>query len=150
MSTIQQWPTFKVGDQVFTIQMNFQAAYKLVDKFDFNIITLFLNEEETEKTMMRLLLDNEFSLKLMWHLIENKFNGDYDKLLEKLETAAELDPFRDALWSAVVLFSSPQLRELLRQSWERLKKDLKKVDLDSLISTKSLSEPSQEESTSAS
>lgn len=145
MATIQSWPTFKIGEQVFTIKMVFQLAYKINDKFDWNIITLFLDEAQTERTMMKLLLDNEFTLKLMWLLIEDKFVGDYDKLLEKLETAAELDPFRDALWSAVVLFSSPQLREILIQSWARLKKDLRKLDLDSLLLTKSSSEVSQEE-----
>jgi hypothetical protein len=147
MATVIEWPTFKIGEQIFTIKMNWEQAYAIADKFDWNIVTLFMDEQKTEQAMMKLIMDNEFTVSLLWYLIENKFQGDKAKLLEKLETAAALDPFREAVWASVVLFSSPQLREILVQSWGRLKKELKRFDLDSIISTNSSSESSQEAST---
>jgi len=150
MATIIEWPTFKIGEQIFTVKLNWMLGYKIADKFDWNIITLFMDEQKTEKAMMRLIMDNEFTINLLWFFIEDKFQGDKEKLYEKLETAAALDPFREAVWAAVVLFSSPQLKEILVQSWGRLKKDLRRFDLDSVISTNSSLDASQEESTSTS
>lgn len=144
MAILIEWPTFKIKDSIYTIKMTFKEAYGLADKFDWNIIKLFLDTEATEKCMMRLVMDNEFTLDVLWYLIEDKYPGDRDRLLSELETAAALDPFRDALWSSVVLFSSPQLREILRQSWEEIKKSLKKFEIESVKSTNSSSPVSPE------
>jgi hypothetical protein len=148
VASVINWPTIKIKDQVYTIKILFKEAYSLADKFNWNVIKLFLDDVETERAMMRILMDTEFVIDVLWFFIEDKFPGDKDKLLEILETSAGLDEFRDALWGAVVCFSSPQLKSILQTSWERLKKEIKKADADSIISTNSSSPLPPGESTS--
>jgi hypothetical protein len=145
MST-ENVPKFTLNKKVHVIRIDLKTQYQLVDKFDFNILKLFLDEQLTRETMLKLLIDTEFAIELCWFFIEKKVDYNKETMLEYLDSAAGLDEFKEAVWAAIVNFSSPLIRKMLVEMWGQLKHELKTFNLDLETSTQSSSESSQEES----
>ena len=122
---------FTLNGKVHVIKIDLKTNYQLIEKFDFNILKLFLDEEVTRQVMLKLLIDTEFAIDLCWFFIENKVEYNKLTLLEYLDSSAGLDEFRESVWSAIVLFSSPIIRTILIEMWTNLKKELRAFKLDS-------------------
>lgn len=139
---------FTFHDKAYPIIINWSSAYNVLpEKFDINILKLFVNEEETQKTISNLLNDDDLALRLCWFYLEPHVSFDWEKFLQLLDEELEaVENFREAFWAAVVNFSSPQKKGVLLEMWKIMKREMKQLSLESQISSKSSTESSPEAS----
>jgi hypothetical protein len=140
---------FTFHEKAYPIVITWSSAYNsLPEKFGIEILKLFVDEQLTQQTTHRLLVDDDLALRLCWSFIEPQVSYDWDKFLELLDEEPEaIENFREAFWSAVINFSSPQKKGVLLEIWKMLKRELKQLSLDTDKSLKSPSEQNPEEST---
>ena len=135
---------FELKGKKYPIEINYTQALKILpEKFGINLAKVFTSGEEAASTMEILVLDDEKSLALAWHYIEPTASFDEEQFLTDMNGSL-LDQFREDFWAAVVNFTGPLKRNLMREMWEQFKRDLKKVDLQTETSTASPSDSSQE------
>ena len=139
---------FTFGGKQYPINITWSSAYNtLPDKFNINILKLFVNEEETQRTIQNLLADDDLALRLCWFYLEPQVQFDWDKFLELLDEEPEaIEHFRETFWAGVVNFSSPQKKGVLLEMWKIMKREMKQLSLESQISSKSSTESNLEES----
>jgi hypothetical protein len=132
----------------YPIVINWTRAYNdLPSRFEIDILSLFVNDTETEQTALRILVDDNLLLKVCWYFLEPQVNYTWEKFLTLLDDEPEaIENFREVFWGAIVNFSSPQKRGVLVELWNILKKRLKQLSLESRLSEKSPSDSNQEES----
>ena len=130
---------FTLNNKIHVIKIDLKTQYQLIDKFDFNILKLFLDENITRQVMLKLLIDTEFCLDLMWYFIEKKVDYSKDTMLEYVGTADGLEEFKEAVWASVVNFSSRLIRPMLIEMWSALKHELRVFKIDSETSQTSSS-----------
>jgi len=137
---------FTFHEKAYPIIINWSSAYNVLpEKFDINILKLFVNEEETQKTISNLLNDDDLALRLCWFYLEPHVSFDWDKFLQLLDEELEaIENFREAFWAAVVNFSSPQKKGVLLEMWKIMKREMRQLSLESQISSKSSTESSPE------
>ena len=149
MSTVElNIPKFVVDGKTYPIRIVWKDARFIAAEYDYNILKLFIDEEMTNKVMMALLVDNELVINLCWYFLRDKVEYTQDDLLEYLPTPAHFEEFREAMWAAIVNFSSPQLRGVLVEGWKQTKRQLKALKKELETSTPSSSDSSPEESQS--
>jgi hypothetical protein len=138
---------FSFNDKTYPIIVTWSLAYNtLPEKFNIEILKLFVDEQLTQQTTNRILVDDDLCLRLCWFFIEPQVQFDWDKFLELLDQEPEaIENFRETFWSAIVNFSSPQKKGVLLEIWKMLKKEMKQLSLDTDKSSKSPSESSPEE-----
>jgi hypothetical protein len=138
---------FSFNDKTYPIIVTWSLAYNtLPEKFNIEILKLFVDEQLTQQTTNRILVDDDLCLRLCWFFIEPQVQFDWDKFLELLDQEPEaIENFRETFWSAIVNFSSPQKKGVLLEIWKLLKKEMKQLSLDMDKSSKSPSESNPEE-----
>jgi hypothetical protein len=138
---------FSFNGKQYPIVIKWTTAFSVLpEKFDIEILKLFVDDQLTQQTASRLLVDDELALRLFWYYLEPQVEFNWDKFLELLDEEPEaVENFREAFWSAVVNFSSPQKKGILGDMWKMLKKEMKQLSLDTDKSSKSPSESSPEE-----
>jgi hypothetical protein len=138
---------FTFGDKTYPIIVTWSLAYNtLPEKFNIEILKLFVDEQLTQATTHRILVDDDLALRLCWFFLEPQVSYDWDKFLELLDQEPEaVENFRESFWSAVVNFSSPQKKGVLIEMWKLLKRELRQLSLDMDKSLKSPSEQNPEE-----
>lgn len=139
---------FHFNGRSYPIEITWKLAYSILpEKFDIEVLKLFINDQITNKIVSQLLLDDEVALRLCWFFLESQVSFDFDKFIELLDTEPEaIDNFREVFWGAVVNFSSPQKKGVLRDLWDQMKREMKALKLDSITSSTSPSDSNQEES----
>jgi hypothetical protein len=137
---------FTFNGRSYPIEITWKLAYStLPEKFEIEILKLFINDQITNKVVSQLLLDDELALKVCWFFLEPQVSFDFDKFVELLDTEPEaIDGFREVFWGAVVNFSSPQKKGVLRDLWDQMKKEMKALKLESPASSTSLSDSNHE------
>ena len=93
------------------------------------------------------MLDDEAILKLMWHYIEEEYSGAWMDFIKKV-TRQEVDDFREAFWKEVENFIGPLKQGMMNQIWKEFKKEIKNMDIQSMISEQSVFNSNPEESKS--
>lgn len=135
---------FTVNKREYEIKLTYGLAITtLPDKFDIRLAKMFVNEEEALDCMRRLILDDELLLQLMHFFMDEDIT--WDRLLDAV-TPDTLDDFREAFWTACAVFSGPLKKGIMEQMWRGLKKEIKTMDFESLISEDSPSPSNPEES----
>ena len=139
---------FTFGGKQYPITITWSSAYNVLpEKFDIEILKLFVNEEQTQKIAMNLLVDDDLALRLCWFYLEPQVQYDWDKFLELLDEEPEaIEHFRETFWAAIVNFTSPQKKGVLLDLWKMLKREMKQLSLESQTSSKSSTESNPEES----
>jgi hypothetical protein len=139
---------FSFAGKHYPVNITWSSAYNtLPEKFDIEILKLFVNEEQTQKTIQSLLADDDLALRLCWFYLEPQVQYDWDKFLQLLDEEPEaVENFRETFWAAVVNFSSPQKKGVLMEMWTIMKREMKQLSLESQILSKSSTESSPEES----
>ena len=137
---------FTFSGKTYPIAITWSLAHAtLPEKFNIEILKLFVDEATTQRTINNLLMDDDLALRLCWFFIEPQISYDWDKFLSLLDEETEaIDNFREVFWGAVINFSSPQKRGVLGDMWKIMKRELKQLNLDSLQSSTSSTESSQE------
>jgi hypothetical protein len=140
---------FSFNEKSYPIVITWSLAYNtLPEKFNIEILKLFVDEQLTQATTHRILVDDDLALRLCWFFLESQVTYDWDKFLELLDSEPEaIENFRETFWSAIVNFSSPQKKGVLLEIWKVLKREMKQLSLDMDKSSRSLSEQNPEEST---
>ena len=122
-----QIPKFTLGNKEFTVKIDFNQARTVIpERFKFHILQLFADEAETEKQMMKLLLDDQYALDLMEYFVTES-GEEWATYVRYVKDMADVDLFREAFWAGVVNFSSSLKKDLLLKAWKTMKKELKKV-----------------------
>lgn len=148
VKTIQEnVPKVEIDGKAYPIKLTWKIAYTINDKYEYNILKLFIDTETTNQAIIRLHADTEFVVNLAWDLLGDRLTISKDQLLEIWSSPAEFEPFIEAFWAAVVNFSTPAVRKLLRDTWDQLRKELRNIKIDFETSMKSSSESPVEEST---
>jgi hypothetical protein len=139
---------FLFNGKTYPIEITWKLAYStLPSRFDLEILKLFIDEKVTNTTAGRLLLDDEVTLNLCWFFLEPQVTFDFDKFLELLDSEPEaIEGFREVFWAAVINFSSPQKKGVLRDLWDQMKREMKQLKIDSPESSTLPSDSSPEES----
>ena len=139
---------FTFGGKSYPIAITWSLAYNtLPEKFNIELLKLFVDEATTQKTISNLLMDDDLALRLCWFFVEPLVSYDWDKFLVMLDEETEaVDNFREVFWGAVVNFSSPQKKGVLEDMWKIMKRELKQLNLDSTPSSTSSTESSREAS----
>ena len=135
---------FTLNNKIHVIKIDLKTQYQLIEKFDFSTLKLFLDDQLTRQVMIKLLLDTEFCLALLWFFIEKKVDYSRDTMLDYVGNAEGLEEFREAIWAAVVNFSSRLIRPTLMEMWKQLKHEMRTFDLGSEISKTSSSDSEAE------
>lgn len=119
-------PVFELNKQRYPVKLTMKDVLGVLQDYELDLFSIFASEETMQNAMMNLLLNDQMALDLMYLFIERK-NKELtkDQVLELMEDMSILDNFREAFWAAVVNFSSPLKKELLRGIWETLKKELR-------------------------
>jgi len=131
---------FKLGKEEIPIKINWLLALnELPEKFDIRICKLFdpAHSDDTQAVMQKLLLDDEYCLKLCWYFVALKSEMTYDTFLEQLESSHNLESFREAFWAAAVNFSGPLKKGLMIDAWKEFKKELKNFSISRAIAEQS-------------
>lgn len=139
---------FTFNGRTYPIEITWKLAYAVLpEKFDIEVLKLFINDQITNKVVSQLLLDDELTLRLCWFFLEPQVSFDFDKFVELLDTEPEaIEGFREVFWGAVVNFSSPQKKGVLRDLWDQMKREMRQLKLESTTSSTSPSDSKQEES----
>lgn len=139
---------FTFSGKTYPIAITWSLAHAtLPEKFNIEILKLFVDEATTQRTINNLLMDDDLALRLCWFFIEPQISYDWEKFLSLLDEETEaIDNFREVFWGAVINFSSPQKRGVLGDMWKIMKRELKQLNLDSPQSSTSSTESSQEAS----
>ena len=136
---------FEFKGKKYPIDITYYQSIKILpEKFGINLSKIFTDGEVAADTMQTLILDDEKTLDLCWHYLNEKTEIEFDEFLEII-SGKDLERFREDFWAAVVNFSSPLKKKLLQDLWSQFKKDLKKADLTMETSDVSLSTSKPEE-----
>lgn len=125
---------FEFNGDTILIQLDLKTVYSIRDKFDFNVMKLFIEDEKAAHQIQRLALDEEFAIELCWFMIEKQVKYSKEKFIENVSDLSVLDQFREAFWAAVVNFSNPLKKAALLQMWKEFKKEVRNLDVTKLIS----------------
>jgi len=120
---------FEFRGKKYPIDITYYQSIKILpEKFGINLSKIFTDGEVAADTMQTLILDDEKTLDLCWHYLNEKTEIEFDEFLEII-SGKDLERFREDFWAAVVNFSSPLKKKLLQDLWSQFKRDLKKADL---------------------
>ena len=120
---------FEFKGKKYPIDITYYQSIKILpEKFGINLSKIFTDGEVAADTMQTLILDDEKTLDLCWHYLNEKTEIEFDEFLEVI-SGKDLERFREDFWAAVVNFSSPLKKKLLQDLWSQFKRDLKKADL---------------------
>lgn len=125
---------FEFGGSTIPLTITLKEVYAIREKFDFNILKLFIEDENAAHQIQRLALDDEFAIDVCWYLLESKLPYSKEKFIENITDMTVIEQFREAFWAAIVNFSSPLKRSALVQFWKEMKKEIRNVDVAKLIS----------------
>lgn len=135
---------FKVAKEEYSITINwYNAVHTLPEKFNLEITELLVDDDSTNNTLRRLLVDDKAIIYMMWHYMEDSASMSFEDFLQVVKTS-EVNAFREAFWAEVANFSGPLKENLLYQVWKDSKKYLKKEALDSSASESLQGESTQE------
>jgi len=136
---------FELKGRKYPIKINYKQSLEVLpDKFGIRLSKIFTDGDAAADTMQKLILDDEATLKLCWHYIEEHTDLNYSEFLDIME-GKDLERFREDFWAAVVNFSGPLKKNLLIEMWTMFKRDLKKAELASMTSDASPSDSNPEE-----
>lgn len=131
---------FKVGAIDIPIKINWMLALtELPEQFDIRICKLFdpQHTDGTQDLMQKLLLDDEYTLKLCWFFVSRKSEMTYDTFLNELDSSHNLESFREAFWAAAVNFSGPLKKGLMIEAWKEMKREVKNFSISKAIAEQS-------------
>ena len=132
---------FTVDKQRYTIALTWWKAINVLpEQFSISITKILSDNEQATETLNTLVLDDEKTLKLMWHFMEPTASMGIEQFLT-IVTTPEIEAFREAFWAEVVNFSGSLKKNILLQMWDQFKRDLKTTDVQQRMN--SVESPSQ-------
>ena len=132
---------FTVDKQRYTIALTWWKAINVLpEQFSISITKILSDNEQATETLNTLVLDDEKTLKLMWHFMEPTASMEMEQFLTIVSTP-EIEAFREAFWAEVVNFSGSLKKNILLQMWDQFKRDLKTTDVQQRMN--SVESPSQ-------
>lgn len=136
---------FPFDGKDYKLEIKYRLATEVLpDKFEIELLKLFVNNEAANSTMQRMLLDDRLVERVLWFFLEEQTSLTHDQFIDKMSIDA-LDTFREAFWVEVSNFFGSAKRKLILDMWEMFKKELKNIDLQmvTLENSPSNSQPEQ-------
>jgi len=123
---------FTLNGKSYPIEIKWSMAYSIFPKqYNIHLMTLFVEPEETQKTVARILTDDSLAFDLCWFFLEKQVSYDFNKFLELLDEEPDaIEQFREVFYGAMVNFSSPQKKGALKELWESLKREMKEFKIE--------------------
>jgi hypothetical protein len=118
---------FEFAGTKYKIEISPMMAYKdLPDRFNINLLKMFADAQSNESAMQDIIMDDNNMLHLMFYFLEkNGTKLTFEDMLNAMENLTILDEFRDAFWAAIINFSPPLKKGIIRETWEQIKKEMK-------------------------
>lgn len=115
-------PVYKFQEMEFPIVIDIPQAFTLKADFDVNLFNMF-EGNNLDNITIQLSLNDEKIIEIWWWFVSKKL-ADRGKAIDNL-TRDSLTSFKECLWNAIVNFSDPAAREMLRELKKRLPELLK-------------------------
>jgi len=139
---------YKLGTYEVIIDINLIESRKLEKQFNLKLMDFFVDNEKTMEAVQKLILNDDFTLDLLWYYFGNQHKVPRDVMEELITSLDVLDDFREKFWAAVVNFTSAHKKKILLDLWAQVKTQIKKFDVAEMISNASSLELEEEELTS--
>lgn len=138
---------YKIGSYEVIIEINLIESRKLEKQFGLKLLDFFVDNEKTMEAVQKLILDDDFTIDLLWYYFGNQHKVDKETMEACISSLDLLDEFREKFWAAVVNFTSAHKKKILLDLWAQMKIQIKKFDVAEMMSNVSSSELEEEEST---
>lgn len=139
---------YKLGTYEIIIEINLSESRKLEKQFGLKLADFFVDNEKTMEAVQKLILEDEFTIDLLWYYFSNQHKVTREVMEEQITSLDLLDQFREQFWAAVINFTSAHKKKILLDLWDQVKKQIKKFDVAEMISNASSLELEEEELTS--
>jgi hypothetical protein len=139
---------YKLGTYEIILEINLAESRKLEKQFGLKLSDFFVDNEKTMEAVQKLILEDEFTIDLLWYYFSNQHKVTREVMEEQITSLDLLDHFREQFWAAVINFTSAHKKKILLDLWDQVKKQIKKFDVAEMISNASSLELEEEESTS--
>jgi hypothetical protein len=139
---------YKLGTYEIIIEINLSESRKLEKQFGLKLADFFVDNEKTMEAVQKLILEDEFTIDLLWYYFSNQHKVTREVMEEQITSLDLLDHFREQFWAAVINFTSAHKKKILLDLWDQVKKQIKKFDVAEMISNASSLELEEEELTS--
>lgn len=131
---------YKLGTYEVIIDINLIESRKLEKQFNLKLMDFFVDNEKTMEAVQKLILNDDFTLDLLWYYFGNQHKVPRDVMEELITSLDLLDDFREKFWAAVVNFTSAHKKKILLDLWAQVKTQIKKFDVQETMSNVSSSE----------
>lgn len=139
---------YKLGTYEIILEINLSESRKLEKQFGLKLADFFVDNEKTMEAVQKLILEDEFTIDLLWYYFGNQHKVAREDMEELITSLDLLDEFREKFWAAVINFTSAHKKKILLDLWDQVKKQIKKFDVAEMISNASSLELEEEELTS--
>ena len=139
---------YKLGTYEIILEINLSESRKLEKQFGLKLADFFVDNEKTMEAVQKLILEDEFTIDLLWYYFGNQHKVTREDMEELITSLDLLDEFREKFWAAVINFTSAHKKKMLLDLWDQVKKQIKKFDVAEMISNASSLELEEEELTS--
>lgn len=139
---------YKLGTYETILEINLSESRKLEKQFGLKLADFFVDNEKTMEAVQKLILEDEFTIDLLWYYFSNQHKVTREVMEELITSLDLLDEFREKFWAAVINFTSAHKKKILLDLWDQVKKQIKKFDVQEMISNASSLELEEEELTS--
>ena len=139
---------YKLGTYEIILEINLSESRKLEKQFGLKLADFFVDNEKTMEAVQKLILEDEFTIDLLWYYFGNQYKVTREDMEELITSLDLLDEFREKFWAAVINFTSAHKKKILLDLWDQVKKQIKKFDVAEMISNASSLELEEEELTS--
>lgn len=139
---------YKLGTYEIILEINLSESRKLEKQFGLKLADFFVDNEKTMEAVQKLILEDEFTIDLLWYYFGNQHKVTREDMEELITSLDLLDEFREKFWAAVINFTSAHKKKILLDLWDQVKKQIKKFDVAEMISNASSLELEEEELTS--
>jgi len=128
---------YKLGTYEIIIEINLSESRKLEKQFGLKLADFFVDNEKTMEAVQKLILEDEFTIDLLWYYFSNQHKVTREVMEEQITSLDLLDHFREQFWAAVINFTSAHKKKILLDLWDQVKKQIKKFDVAEMISNAS-------------
>ena len=136
---------YRLGTYEIILEINLTEARKLDKQFGLKLMDFFVDNEKTMEAVQKLILDDDFTIDLLWYYFGNQHKVNREIMEGQLTSLDLLDEFREKFWAAVVNFTSAHKKKILLDLWDQMKKEIHKFDVAQMMSNVSSSELEEEE-----
>jgi hypothetical protein len=118
-------PTYKFLDRDIPIKLDYWSVTEEISPLGLDILELL--GEHGERTVVKIVLDEQVMLNIWWYFIKDVFGDTPEQRKKCLQNLESLEKFKDILWEAIVNFLPPPVRTQLQGALIEARKQIKEA-----------------------